>query len=101
MVLYASTTADDRTTLAMYSRSPMAGGHDSRSRACRRWAGDGRLVYAREDGNLMAVPLDVAAMGPRGAAVELRERVAASGSAPGWRSEAGTLVYRAARRSHA
>ena len=44
----------------------------------------------------MAVPLDVAAMRVTGAAIELRERVAASGI--GTRvalSEAGTLVYRA------
>ena len=96
MVLYASTTADGRTTLAMYS---LADGRRARlgiEGVQALGMVDGRLVYAREDGNLMAVPLDVAAMRVTGAAVELRERVAASGI--GTRvalSEAGTLVYRA------
>ncbi len=96
MVLYASTTADGRTTLAMVS---LADGRRSRLEIEGVQAlgmVDGRLVYARADGNLMAVPLDVGAMRVTGAAIELRERVAASGI--GTRvalSEAGTLVYRA------
>ena len=96
MVLYASTTADERTTLAMYS---LADGRRARLEIEGVQAlglADGRLLYAREDGNLMAVPLDVTAMRATGKAVELRERVAASGI--GTRvalSEAGTLVYRA------
>ena len=79
MVLYASTTADGRTTLAMYS---LADGRRARlgiEGVQALGMVDGRLVYAREDGNLMAVPFDVAAMRVTGAAVELRERVAASG----------------------
>jgi len=96
MVLYASTTADDRTTLAMYS---LADGRRARlgiEGVQALGMLDGRLVYVRADGNLMAVPLDVAGMRVTGAAIELRERVAASGI--GTRvalSEAGTLVYRA------
>ncbi len=96
MVLYASTTADGRTTLAMVS---LADGRRSRlgiEGVQALGMVDGRLVYARADGNLMAVPLDVAAMRVTGATVELRERVETSGI--GTRvalSEAGTLVYRA------
>jgi len=96
MVLYASTTADGRTTLAMYS---LADGRRARlgiEGVQALGMLDGRLLYARADGNLMAVPLDVAAMRVTGAVLELRERVAASGI--GTRvalSEAGTLVYRA------
>ncbi len=96
MVLYASTTADGRTTLAMYS---LADGRRARlgiEGVQALGMVDGRLVYAREDGNLMAVPLDVATMRVTDAAIELRERVAASGI--GTRvalSDAGTLVYRA------
>ena len=96
MLLYASTTADGRTTLAMRS---LADGRRARLEIEGVQALgmlDGRLLYARADGNLMAVPLDVAAMRVTGAAIELRERVAASGI--GTRvalSEAGTLVYHA------
>jgi eukaryotic-like serine/threonine-protein kinase len=95
MLLYASTTSDVRTTLAMYS---LADGRRSRlgiEGVQALGMVDGRLVYARADGNLMAVPLDVAAMRVTGAVRELRERVATSGI--GTRvalSEAGTLVYR-------
>jgi len=95
MVLYTSTTADGRTTLAMVS---LADGRRSRlgiEGVQALGMLDGRLVYARADGNLMAVPLDVAAMRVTGATVELRERVETSGI--GTRvalSEAGTLVYR-------
>ena len=95
MVLYASTTADGRTTLAMVS---LADGRRSRlgiEGVQALGMVDGRLVYARADGNLMAVPLDVSAMRTTGAAIELRERVETSGI--GTRvalSEAGTLVYR-------
>ena len=56
---------------------------------------DDRLVYAREDGTLMAVKLDVDGMRTVGRPVPLEPRVTAftTGSAVGL-SEAGTLVYR-------
>ena len=86
IVLYASTTADDRTTLAMYS---LADGRRARlgiEGVQALGMLDGRLLYSRADGNLMAVPLDAAAMRVTGAAIELREAWRPRGSAPGWRS---------------
>ena len=104
MVLYASTTTDehttgatagDRTTLAMYSL-----GDGRRARLGVEGVQalgmvDGRLIYARADGNLMAVPLDVGRMRVTGEPIELPERVASSEI--GTRvalSESGNLVYR-------
>ena len=58
---------------------------------------EGRLIYSRGDGTLMAVPLDVRAMKATGVPVPLEPRVASSltGSSVGMSAQ-GTLVYRAA-----
>jgi dipeptidyl aminopeptidase/acylaminoacyl peptidase len=58
---------------------------------------DGRLVYSRADGSLMAVPFDAQAMRVTGSPTQLRDRVASSyvGTAVTL-SEGGTLVYRPA-----
>ncbi|MCI0344606.1 MAG: hypothetical protein L0221_04055, partial [Chloroflexi bacterium] len=95
LVVYASSTEDGRTTLALYS---LVDGRRVRLELEGVQAlglVDGRLVYARSDGNLMAAPFDAGALRVTGAAVELPERVASS--AFGTRvalSPAGTLVYR-------
>ncbi len=97
MVLYASTTADGRTGLAMFSladarRAPL--GVDG---VQALGVIDGRLVYSRADGSLMAVPIDTQAMRVTGGPTQLRDRVASSyvGTAVTL-SEGGTLVYRPA-----
>ena len=86
VLLYASTVADGRTTLAMDS---LADGRRARLEIEGVQAlgmVDGRLVYAREDGNLMAVPLDVAAMRVTGPPSSFVSASRPRGSAPGWRS---------------
>jgi len=96
MILYASTTADGRTGLAMFS---LADGRRARLDVDGIQALgmiDGRLVYSRADGTLMTVPLDVSAMRVAGAATQLRERVASSnvGTAVALSEDGRTLVYR-------
>jgi hypothetical protein len=78
MVLYASTTAERRTTLAMYSLADGRQAHLEVEGVQVLGMVDGRLVYVRGDGNLMAVPLDLDAMratGPAGAGGAGRELV--------------------------
>ncbi len=100
IVVYASTTEDGRTTLALYS---LADGRRVRldlEGVQALGMVDGRLVYTREDGNLMAVPLDLDEMKTTGTPVELPERV--ESSIVGTRaalSGAGTLVYRPGSRA--
>ncbi|MGH7856523.1 MAG: hypothetical protein ACREQY_04270, partial [Candidatus Binatia bacterium] len=96
IVLYASSTSDGRTRLASYS---LADGRRARLdleglQALGMVAG--RLLYARADGNLIAVPFDPAAMKVTGPAVELPERVQATfiGTRVAL-SESGVLVSRA------
>jgi serine/threonine-protein kinase len=96
MVLYASTTADGRAGLAMFS---LADGRRARLDVDGIQALgviDGRLVYSRADGTLSAVPLDVHGMRVTGGATPLRERVASSsvGTAVALSEDGGTLVYR-------
>jgi Tol biopolymer transport system component len=57
---------------------------------------DGRLIYSRADGTLMAVALDAAAMELTSPPVELRPRVGSNGAigTSVGMSESGTLVYR-------
>ena len=96
MVLYASTTADGRIGLAMFS---LADGRRARLDVDGIQALgmiDGRLVYSRADGTLMSVPLDVHGMRVSGGATPLRERAASSsvGTAVALSEDGGTLVYR-------
>jgi serine/threonine-protein kinase len=56
---------------------------------------DERLIYARGDGTLMAVPIDVRNMQVRGEPRQLADRVARSGAGVAVvLSESGTLLYR-------
>jgi hypothetical protein len=96
MILYASSTADGRTGLAMFS---LADGRRARLDVDGIQAlglVDGRLVYSRADGTLMAVPLDIHGMRVTGGATQLRERVASSsvGTAVALSEDGSTLVYR-------
>jgi len=95
LMIYESGTRDGRATLAVTS---LADGRRARLEIEGVQALgtiEGRLIYSRADGNLMAVPFDAAALRVTGPPVELADRVETSGI--GTRvalSEAGTLVYR-------
>jgi serine/threonine-protein kinase len=95
VVLYASSISNGPTSLASYS---LADGRRARldlEGVQALGMVGGRLVYARADGNLMAVPFDPAAMKVTGAAIELPERVEATfiGTRVAL-AEGGTLVSR-------
>jgi len=93
-VVYASGTGADRDrTLAMFSLGDLRRARLGIDGVQALGMVDGHLVYARADGNLMAVPLDVRAMRVTGPVIDLGERVASSRI--GTRvmlSDAGTLV---------
>jgi Tol biopolymer transport system component len=95
-VVYASETgADFHSTLAMFSLGDLRRARLGIDGVQALGMLDGHLLYARGDGNLMAVPLDVRAMRVTGPVIDLGERVASSGI--GTRvmlSDAGTLVSR-------
>jgi serine/threonine-protein kinase len=93
-VLYASSTRDGATRLAVFD--PDGGRRQRLDLDGIQALGmiDGHLIYARGDGALMAVPFDPGGMRLTGVPRQLRERVNASGTgtqvilSPG-----GTLVY--------
>jgi Tol biopolymer transport system component len=96
MILYASTTADGRTGLAMFSLADGRRAQLDVNGIQALGMIDGRLVYSRADGTLMAVPLDVSAMRVTVAATQLGERVGSSfvGTAVALSEDGRTLVYR-------
>ncbi|MBK5299366.1 MAG: serine/threonine-protein kinase [Vicinamibacteria bacterium] len=94
LVLYASSAADGRTSLAAFS---LDDGRRSRLEIDGVQALgmiDGNLVYARRDGTLLAVPFDAPGMRVLGAPRQLDERVSTSSfGVAAALSESGTLVF--------
>jgi len=93
-VLYASTSRDGTTRLAVFA--PEDGRRQRLDLDGIQALGmiDGHLIYARGDGALMAVGFDARGMRLRGAPRQLRERVSSNGTGTQViLSPTGTLVY--------